>query len=65
MTDDQVNILNQQLTDLNISVSQKEENIGLVFTVDSKEIELVCKLPDAFPYVFPKIFLSEKTYTEI
>ncbi len=65
MTDDLVNILNQQLTDLNINVSQKEENIGIVFTVDSKEIELVCKFPDAFPYVFPKIFLSEKTYNEI
>lgn len=65
MTDDLVEILNQQLSDLNIKVSQLEEHIGIVFTVDSKEIELVCKFPDAFPYVFPQIFLSEKTHNDI
>ena len=65
MTDDLVKILNQQLSDLNIEVSQQGEHIDIVFTVASIEIQLVCKFPDAFPYVFPKIFLSDKTHNKI
>lgn len=65
MMDDLVKILKQRLNDLNINLSKAEEDIIVTFVVVSKEIELICKLPNAFPYVFPKVLVSDKTLKQI
>lgn len=57
--------LNKNLNDIGIKVTCEEEKFIVRGKIDLTEVELRCELPKAFPYVFPKIFLSKKTEQEL
>lgn len=57
--EDLVNILNRELQDLNLKVCNGEERLMVSGNIKMREIHLFCDLPEAFPYVFPRIYISE------